>query len=111
MHHAHFAEDAPDVDWIAEVGARGWVVLTRDKGIRRKDNERRAVKTAALRVFTLSGGNMTGEQMATVLVAQRARIERLARKQKAPLIATVSASEVRVLMDFAEDKGAENEEA
>src|SRR5438094_509593 len=63
-HDVHFAENTPDVQWLEVVGARGWIVLTKDKAIRRDPLERRAVEAAKLRFFTLTSGNMTGEQMA-----------------------------------------------
>lgn len=33
-HLSHFAHDAPDEDWLPEVGKRGWVVVTRDNLLR-----------------------------------------------------------------------------
>lgn len=45
VHDDHFAPDTPDIVWLAEVGARGWIVLTKDSRIRRVDRaERRAVE-------------------------------------------------------------------
>ncbi|WP_051482568.1 hypothetical protein [Synechocystis sp. PCC 7509] len=35
IHDDHFAPDAQDVDWIPEVGKKGWVVLTKDARIGR----------------------------------------------------------------------------
>jgi uncharacterized protein with PIN domain len=34
IHDDHFPQDAPDEHWIAEVGEKGWVVLTKDDRIR-----------------------------------------------------------------------------
>ena len=34
-----FADDTPDMNWIAELGRRGLVVLTRDEEISRRPNE------------------------------------------------------------------------
>jgi hypothetical protein len=60
FHRDHFAEDAPDEEWLRDVGARGWVVLTKDKTIRRKTVEREAVRHASLALFTLTRGNLSG---------------------------------------------------
>lgn len=108
-HDDHFAENTPDVDWIAEVGRRRWVVLTKDKRIRRNPLERRAVAAAELRLFSLSGGNMTGAQMAEVFEANLARIEQFTRRTPPPFAALVSASGVRILPTFrrAETEGEE----
>ena len=35
MHDDHFARDASDETWLGEVGAKGWVVLSKDDRIRR----------------------------------------------------------------------------
>lgn len=31
MHRDHFPEDAADVEWLPEVAARGWVILSKDQ--------------------------------------------------------------------------------
>jgi hypothetical protein len=43
-HHQRFAPDCPDEEWLPVAGKAGWIVLTRDKNIRRKPNELRAFK-------------------------------------------------------------------
>ena len=57
--------------WISEVGRPGWVVLTKDKAIRRNSVELQAVIATNARMFTLSGGNMTGEEIGRVFVDNR----------------------------------------
>lgn len=37
IHDDHFARDAEDRDWLRVVGARGWVVLTKDQRLRTGD--------------------------------------------------------------------------
>lgn len=40
VHIDHFNQAAPDTEWIPEVARRGWVLITRDKNIRRnRSNE------------------------------------------------------------------------
>ena len=58
IHDDHFAPDTPDTVWLAEVGARGWVVLTKDSRIRRHPLELQA----------LLATDLTGEAMARLLV-------------------------------------------
>ena len=38
-----FPDDTADEIWLAEAGRQGWVVVTRDKQIRRRYAERRAI--------------------------------------------------------------------
>ncbi len=94
IHRDHFADDAPDVEWLAEVGRHGWVVLTKDDAIRRNLLERQALLAANLRAFILTSQNMSGPDMAELVVRFRHRIEKLARTTPPPFIALVTRSSV-----------------
>src|SRR5688572_7878848 len=78
LHDDHFSQDAPDEQWIPEVTARGWVILTKDKNIRRRAGEREAVVTASARIITLTSGNMRGADMADLFVQSMPAMEQLA---------------------------------
>jgi hypothetical protein len=54
IHDAHFAPDAPDVEWLATVGKQGWVVLSKDARIRRDAFEREALRSASVKAFFLT---------------------------------------------------------
>jgi predicted nuclease of predicted toxin-antitoxin system len=90
VHDDHFPQDALDETWIPEVAAQGWVILTKDKNIRRRQGEREAVLTADARVFTLSSGNMRGADMAALFVRYLADMEQVATTLKPPFVAVVS---------------------
>lgn len=79
LHKDHFRDDAPDAEWLAEVGRRGWVVLTKDEAIRRNPLELNALLAGNVRAFILTLANMTGVDMANLLVHHLGHIERLAR--------------------------------
>lgn len=49
VHIDHFAQDAPDTEWIPEVGRRDWVLIIKDQNIRRNALERDAYVAAKLR--------------------------------------------------------------
>lgn len=70
VHDDEFQPDARDVDWLTAVGAKGWIVLTKDARIRTNALEREALLAAraptssaaasatsctSLRVFDLLG--------------------------------------------------------
>jgi hypothetical protein len=55
-HRDHFPHDAPDPSWIEKVARRGWVIVTRDKAIRRRPAELAAYATAAACLFALTSG-------------------------------------------------------
>nr|MCU0229689.1 hypothetical protein [Bryobacterales bacterium] len=50
--------------WLAEVGKRGWVVLTKDQKARYKPLEIAALKASSACVFILKAGNLRGEEIA-----------------------------------------------
>ena len=56
-HSAHFANDAPDAEWLAKAGRRGWVVLTKDKAVRRNVLELAAILAGDVACFSLGHGN------------------------------------------------------
>ena len=90
VHDDHFVPDAPDETWLTAVGAKGWIVLTKDERIRFRTIEREALMNARVRAFVLTAGNMDGATMARVLVEALPKITRLSRRRPPPFIATVS---------------------
>ncbi len=42
-HDDHFPQNALDIDWLPEVGKRGWVIITKDARIGKNQTERLAV--------------------------------------------------------------------
>ena len=89
LHDDHFAEATPDAVWIPDVTARGWVILTKDKNIRRPRGEREDVLLAGAKVFTLTSGNMSGAAMAQALVERLADMERVGSSQEPPFVYAV----------------------
>lgn len=96
VHHDHFEDTAPDVDWLHEVGRRGWVVLTKDMAIRRRLMEREAIIGANVRAFFLTSGELRGEEMAAIFAKHLRRITSLVASHKPPFIAYVTRSNVRI---------------
>ncbi len=96
----HFDLSTSDVDWLRDVGRRGWVVLTKDRRIRRREAEFRAVCEAGVAMFVLTGASMTGVAMATAFQRAYPRIQKLLRDYALPFIASVSANgDVRLLTE------------
>jgi predicted nuclease of predicted toxin-antitoxin system len=91
------ADDTTDEDWLRDAGEKRYVVITKDKRIRKNVAERAALLAANVRAFFLTSGNMTGADMAKTFVAHLSLMTRIAREVPAPFIATVSRTEVRLL--------------
>ncbi len=87
VHDEHFAQNAPDEEWLPFVGKKKWVVLTKD--IRIRYLLKWAVEKAKVRVFILVAKDLRGDQMAKAFSLAIRRIERMARKHHAPFIAKV----------------------
>lgn len=94
LHRDHFADDAPDVEWLDVVGRRGWIVLTKDDAIRRNPLERRALLAANVRAFILTSQNMSGPEMAQLIANLLPRVARIARTTSPPFIALITRSAV-----------------
>jgi hypothetical protein len=59
-HDKHFPQDASDVQWLGDVGRKGWVVLSKDDRIRLNDLERAALVEAGVAAFFLGRRDLTG---------------------------------------------------
>jgi predicted nuclease of predicted toxin-antitoxin system len=86
----HFADGAPDEEWIAKAATEGWVVLTKDAAVRRRPNERLAIKNSGLRVFALTRGTWRSEEMSGAFIAAARRIKNLLKRKTGPFIARIT---------------------
>src|SRR3989304_5567341 len=89
VHDAHFPPDAKDVEWLPTVGARGWVVLTKDDRIRYRTLERNALMRAGVRAFVITATDLRGEEMAAIFIQALPTIKRFIKKNAPPFIAKV----------------------
>jgi len=97
LHRDNFTDDEMDEVWLPAVTRRNWIVLTKDKRIRRHPMEKQALLASGARTFVLTSGNMRGQEMAEVLVGQIRKMERMARKEKPPFVAAVTRTSVKLL--------------
>lgn len=96
MHDDHFPQNAADEDWLPLVGARGWIVLSKDKRLRKVPLQREALVSAGVRAFVMTAGNLTGSEMANAFLLNMQQIVLKATTHPAPFVAGVSTSGVRV---------------
>lgn len=98
VHDDHFAHDMKDPDLLREIGARGWVFLTKDKRIRWRPMEKAALTEAGLAAFILTGGDMIGDRIARAFVTARPRMDRIVARFARPFLARVTATgEVKMI--------------
>lgn len=92
VHDEVFAQDTPDAEWLATVGSQQWVVLTKDKHIRKRPLERAALLAGKVRAFVFTGGNMGGVEMAESIVSAIPRMLRIIDTTPGPFIARITGS-------------------
>lgn len=88
VHDAHFPPDSTDEAWLKAVGAKGWIVLTKDRRIRYRPNEKSALKEANVVAVVLIAGNLIGPEMADLFVKTLRKIERIAGSATPPAMFT-----------------------
>lgn len=88
----HFPPDAPDVDWLPEIGRRGWKVLSKDSQMRHNNIELVALLKANTHSFILTSASQSGSDMAAAFVKALPQMKRIINKFPAPLVSTVSRS-------------------
>lgn len=89
IHDDHFLKNAPDVDWIPEIGNRGWIILTKDVRIGKNRIERLAVADACVRMFTLASQSLSGIDMADIFLKAIPEMRKFICDNPAPFIAKV----------------------
>ena len=89
LHDDHFTAETPDTVWLAEVGAKNWIVLTKDERIRYRPLELRALRDAKVRAFVMICGNVRGVEAAGILMKAMSRILVMLRKKRGPFICYV----------------------
>lgn len=92
VHDDHLPMDAPDEDWIALVGRKGWVAVTKDKNVRYRTAELAAIRQHSARVIVIRMRNATGPDIADVLLKGRRRIARFTSRTPPPYVAGIQKS-------------------
>lgn len=88
----HFAANAPDEDWLKFVGRKGWIAITKDKRIRYRTPALEVIKEERVKLFVFSKGNLSGQEMAQILINAIPKIEILVSKINPPFIITITRS-------------------
>lgn len=99
-HHQRFAPDAPDEEWLAVAGRESWIVLTRDKHIRRRPSELEAFREHKVIVFVLAVGNASAAETAELITRLYDKIQRLANQAKPPVMYSVTRSGISKPIKF-----------
>lgn len=85
-----FGTGTRDVDWLPHVGARGWILITKDKQIRKRELELRALRESGVRTFVLVASNISGPEQARVLSEALPSMLRLLRRRSSHFVARIT---------------------
>ncbi len=86
------------MEWLPKVGDRGWIPITKDKHIRKRELELSALRHERVKTFVLTAASLKGEDQARVLKDALPAMLRLLRRRAAAFVARVTAgSNVQVI--------------
>jgi hypothetical protein len=91
-YHDHFA-GVRDVDWLPRVGASRWILLTKDKNIRRNQLEVDAILNSGVRAFVVTAAGLHRDELAKLVLSAMPKIQRIC-QQRGPFIFNITASGV-----------------
>lgn len=77
---------------LDKAGERGWILLTKDRRIRRRPVELEALKRARVRALFFAAGDMTSAQMISSFQTALPRIQRLVKREKPPFLRRITPS-------------------
>ena len=89
IHDDHLPLNAPDEAWIALVGRKRWVALTKDKNIRFRSPQLQSIRKHAARIVVIRAKNATGPQIAEAVLKGRKQILRFASRTTPPFVARI----------------------
>lgn len=92
VHKDHFSAGTEDETWLSEIASRGWIAITRDKNVRLRPNEVATIRKSGARVIIVTGGNLTGSDLADLFGRKLKAIEGFCRSHSGPFVATLSVS-------------------
>jgi hypothetical protein len=88
----HFAPDTADTVWVPDVGARGWIILSKDSSMRHNHIELVALLRSNTHSFILTAASQTGKEMASALVFAIPQMQRIVDKFSPPCVSAVTPS-------------------
>jgi predicted nuclease of predicted toxin-antitoxin system len=88
----YFEHNTTDEEWLKFVGERGWTVFTKDKKIRYRAVVLEIVRREKVRMFILSRGNLSGPEMAQIIINALPKIRKFIFKHPPPFIVSITRS-------------------
>ena len=93
----YYDQDALDPDWLKDIGAKGWILVTRDERVRWNPAEIQAIREHKVGAFFLGGKNRSRCQLIQQLVKAWPNLKETAAKTRRPFAYKVRASGGKLL--------------
>jgi PIN like domain len=90
VHDDHFESGAEDVVWLEISIQNDWVVLAKDKAVKRNPLERQLLQRGGLAAFFLTSGSHTGKENAEAIIKGLTKIANMLDNQHRPFIARIN---------------------
>ncbi|MGH9799395.1 MAG: hypothetical protein ACRD82_03445 [Blastocatellia bacterium] len=88
-HWTRFRHDTEDVEWLAVVGEKKWVVLMGDKAIGRHALELEALLEAKVKAFILTRGGLSAAEQSKMLTDALPQMLRMVEETRFPFLAKI----------------------
>ena len=88
-HWNRFRHDTEDVEWLAVVGEKKWIVLMGDKAIGRRALELEALLEARVKAFVLTRGGIPAFEQAKMLTDALPQMLRMIEETRYPFLAKI----------------------
>jgi len=89
-----YPHDAKDLQWLPDAGREGWLVISRDKKIRSRPGERRAILENHVGCFIIGAKrNLTKWEYLKLLAAMLDEMQRLFHETERPFIYMVHSTQ------------------
>ena len=96
VHHDEvFAQGTADTDWIPVVATNQWLVLTRDRNIKKRKLTIQAIIEGPLRFFAIGSGQADLPTLVAVVRNNLLSIAALAQHMPAPFVATLTLQDLK----------------
>lgn len=93
----HFDPDTPDTIWVPQVGAKRWIILSKDTKLRNNNIELMALLKANTHSFLMTAQQQRGCDMAAAFVSALHDMKQIVAKEPSSVVSTVSsAGRVRI---------------
>lgn len=86
-----FGTGTLDEDWLPHVGNRGWILITKDKNIRKREIELRALRQAGVKSFVITASDLNGPDQARIVEEALPAMLRLLKRRAAHFVARITA--------------------